>query len=138
MTKRKNKVVKGPGRLAQGHLGRLNVSRLGVVIGSAIVFFSWVLQYKFAADAFSSRQQLEGSQTALTLAAIASEQWMMVYQGEKAKKEPNKTLLLTAAFKTLQWNLTVVKLAADRTRDDNWLASLHDAQGRRLFLPSRN
>ena len=93
-------------------------------IGAFLIFCSWFVQNKYSSELAEARRNLDGSITNIGLAASTAEDWTARYFDLKAKPNPDRKLLLAAAFKALQWNLVATKLAADRATHDDWALAL--------------
>ena len=110
----------GPGHRPTG---RRRIPWIGA-IGGLLIFGSWFAQNKYSADLAEARRNMDSSITLITLAASSAENWMARYVDLKSQPNPDKELLLTAAFKALQWNLLSTKIASDRAHHDDWAAAL--------------
>lgn len=87
------------------------------VIGSIVMFLSWILQSQFASNAAAERMRLDRSQLSIDLQQMRMESWQAIYMQEKAKAEPNKSILLASAYKTLQSQLNLAAWASARIRE---------------------
>ncbi|MBA7657099.1 hypothetical protein ES703_65030 [subsurface metagenome] len=72
------------------------------VLGSILVFASWILQNRFTADVMQERTRLQNSQTVIDLEQLRMEQWQIMYLTEKRKQNPDPEILLPSVFKALQ------------------------------------
>lgn len=93
-------------------------------IGAFLIFCSWFVQNKYSSELAEARRNMDGSITNIGLAASTAEDWTARYFDLKAKPNPDRKLLLAAAFKALQWNLVATKLATDRATHDDWALAL--------------
>ena len=85
-------------------------------VGAVAMFVSWIFQNQFAAGFTEERLALERTQPTIDLAQLRMEQWEILYLQEKAKPNPDRNILLTAAFKTLQARLNLEAGSSARRR----------------------
>ena len=87
------------------------------VLGSILIFVSWVFENKYANEATEERLRLERSQMAIDLQQIRMEQWQILYLQEKSKPDPDQKIVMAAAFKALQSYANLVSWSFARVRD---------------------
>jgi hypothetical protein len=87
------------------------------VLGSILIFVSWVFQYKYASEATEERLRLERTQTAIDLQQLRLDQWNILYLQEMSKKDADQKVILAATFKQLQSSLNLTAWSSARVDD---------------------
>ncbi|MDE5421345.1 hypothetical protein L3073_03920 [Ancylomarina sp. DW003] len=103
------------------------------IIGSILIFLSWVYQNQLLSTATEERIKLENTQISIDLQEIRMEMWHKAYVEEKTKQNPDTQILLNTSFKTLQSYLNIIAWSSIRTRNDE-LDKQKDIKGKYLTL----